>query len=112
MFYDLQVAQRLPRRMSEKSSKCLRYQKLTSFCTCAGVSAIGIVLLVLGFNADSTGNGNACCDNLLRNLSGNRSTTSGHKADNAEPCRVLLELIEDVLEHTLAGMSKSTDQWT
>lgn len=39
--------------------------------------------------------------------SGDGSTTGRHKADNTEPRRTHLKSIEDVLEHTLAGVSKN-----
>lgn len=43
---------------------------------------------------------------------GQSSTTGCHKADHTKLCRTFLESIEDVFEHTLAGVSKSTSQWT
>ena len=58
------------------------------------------------YNADSTGNGDACCDNLLCKLCGNGSSASSHKADKAKPCRALLQSIENVLEHAKGDMSK------
>lgn len=67
---------------------------------------MGIVLLVFGYNADSTGNGDVCCYNQLSKFHGNGSSACGHKADKAKPRRALLQSIENVLEHTLAGVSK------
>lgn len=37
---------------------------------------------------------------------GQSSTTGRHKADKAKPRRALLQSIENVLEHTFAGVSK------
>ena len=37
---------------------------------------------------------------------GQSSSASSHKADKAKPCGALLQSIENVLEHTLAGVSK------
>ena len=39
-------------------------------------------------------------------LPGNAGSASRHKADKAMPCRALLQSIENVLEYTLAGVSK------
>ena len=43
---------------------------------------------------------------LLCKLCGNGGSSSSHKADKAKPHRALLQSIENVLEHTLAGVSK------